>query len=65
MQTQNMSADQIVKTKFHFIFCLALEDWAKEFKTYFYKNGFNSTEANYVERMVDTYGAEYIFNYIK
>ena len=43
----------------------AEEDLAKEYKNYFYKNGFNSKEANYVERMVDTYGAEYALDYIK
>ena len=49
----------------HFIFRLALEDWIEEYKTYFYKYGFNSKEANHVESMIKTHGAEYIVDHIK
>ena len=49
----------------NFIFRLALEDWAMEYKNYFFKKGVNFKEANYVESMVDTYGAEYTLDYIK
>ena len=46
------------ETVSHFIYRLALEDWVEEYKTYFYKYGFNSKEANHAERMINIHGAD-------
>ena len=43
-----------------FIYCLELEEFAPEYRTYFTRYGFTRGEASHVEKMVKLYGPEYI-----